>query len=249
MKTLIAFLFMALPLLGHGALELPPLQQVETCCLCFADRDDAQSTGDECARWLKDNGARLGCQYSQVMRNRTDLGFNPFLRCERVEAYGAFHGQSFMYQDVLEIPRSIAKKLDPHEVNYDGSSCMVFNNVELVQAEVQRLAHDYPQTRFDLRGNQNEGGVAYLMFSRPKEIASISSKAEFIGLNGQVETRFDACSKVGNECYMVYDDRGATNDSNLKFCTSDGQVVEQACCAKGKKHIGHWLVPGQACKG
>lgn len=246
MKTYI-LLFLSAFLMLSTAIAAPE----ESCCFCVADVQDS-STVAECQRWMKDNSKGMGCTKKQIFADHSEVQFEEGLSCRKVTAYGANHGLSYFYPTIFTFARKAARKLDPVEVHYDGSTCLVFNNVEVVQKESLKLSREFPQVNFDLSGNQNEGVVRYFQVlgigTKPKESAQMASKMTVHAQGGLIETVYGDCSKPKGKCGYALQDYGATNDSNTKFCSQDHEVVSQKCCKPKKGNWGKWGVPGMECE-
>lgn len=222
------------------------LVQKESCCVCFPDKDDYNTT-EECGRWLKENGKN--CAYTKKLDHFMGYSLNKDLSCEKVNIYGAYHGYSYRYIHTFNIINDVTRAFDPKEVKFDASTCLIFNNIEKVEESVKRLIRDFPQVNFDISGNQNNGVVLRLpIIYMPKEMPSMSSKVTFKVTNLKMEVIFAPCTNVGKQCDIVDKDVGATNDSNMKFCTLNNEVVSQSCCNKGLNGYGRWAIPGESCQ-
>ena len=223
----------------------------ESCCFCVADPSDLSTTA-ECQRWLKDHSRKLSCTKNVIFPSHTDITFESDLSCRKVTAYGANHGLSYYYSTVLQFAAKAAKAVRPVELDYDGSTCLVFNNVELVESEAKKLSGRYPEVKFVLSGNQNTGVVRYLKFpiigSKPKEIDSMASKMTVIAQGGATEVQYGECSRPKGKCGFSKQDMGATNDSNSKACLRDNEILQQKCCEPKKGDFGKWGVPGLECE-
>lgn len=239
------------------ALSSFALAQENTCCFCFGDLSDPKLE-KSCARWLKEN--KKDCSYSQKFEHYESYDnylepygykLNSEVRCENLKLYGAFHGLSDSYRDIVKLVANTTKNYSPRKVQYDGFSCLVFNNVEQVENWMMALTQKYPEVEFDISGNQNLGAVTSIpLFYKPKEVEAMSSKVTFKAHNSVVEKSFGACSAPGN-CFYANFDRGAESDSNLKTCMHQGQESTQRCCEK-KKGLngtkGFWSNPGEDCQ-
>ncbi len=223
----------------------------ESCCFCIADTSD-KTTIPECQRWLKDNRKSLGCTRNEIIASHSDVKFEQELSCRKVSAYGANHGLSYFYTTVFQFAAKAAKNLSPVEVNYDGSTCLVFNNVEIVEKEAVKLSEQYPDVNFSLTGNQNVGVVKYLQLfgigSKPKEMVGMSSKMIVRAQGGTVEADYADCSRAKSRCGIAEYDIGATSDSNTKFCREGNEIITQKCCAPPKASFGKWSFPGMECE-
>ncbi len=247
MKSIIAFFLFAFLMLSFGAIAAPE----ESCCFCIADTSDASTTA-ECQRWMKDKAKDLNCTKKEIFPSHDTVNFEDGLSCRKVTAYGANHGLSYFYTTVFNFARKAARKLDPVEIHYDGSTCLVFNNVEIIQQQSEKLSQEFPQVNFELTGNQNEGVVRYFRIlgigSKPKESSQMASKMTVHAQAGMIETVFGDCSKPKGQCGYAPQDYGATNDSNTKFCTMNNEVVSQKCCQQKKGNWGKWSIPGMECE-
>ena len=243
MKTLLILFFALFS-------SLAVAQNEDSCCLCAADLSDS-STSKECARWLKEN--KSSCSYRKELPHFMSYAYklDENVRCESLNIYAAFHGLSSYYYHTFFLIEDLIENYDPKEVSFDGSTCLIFNNVEKIQENAKRISKRYPQIYFDLSGNQNEGAVLFIpLIYRPKETMSMSSKMNVKAKNGRVETSFGTCSKKNGRCFFNKQDVGATNDSNTKFCMEENEVTTQVCCPK--KIVtngvnGFWSRPGEAC--
>jgi hypothetical protein len=229
---------------AHAAIE-------ESCCFCIADPSD-KSTTAECQRWIKDNKKSLECTRKEIIRSHDDVSFEPGLSCRKVSAYGANHGLSYFYTTVFQFATKAAKNLSPVELSYDGSTCLVFNNVDIVEKEALKLSNQYPDVNFHLAGNQNVGVVRYLQIfgigSKPKEMVGMSSKMIVRAQGGMVEVDYADCSRPKGRCSVTNYDIGATTDSNTKFCRDGNEIVNQKCCPPAKGSFGKWSIPGMECE-
>ena len=245
MKTTMLFFLSAFLMLSSAIAGVE-----ESCCFCVADSTDS-STVAECQRWMKDTSKAQNCTKKEIFSDHSTVAFEDGLSCRKVTAYGANHGLSYFYATVFTFARKAARKLDPVEIHYDGSTCLVFNNVEIVQRESEKLSKEFPQINFELTGNQNEGVVRYFRIlgigTKPKESSQMASKMTVHAQGGTIETIFGDCSKPKGQCGYAPQDYGATNDSNTKFCTKDNEVVSQKCCKQEKGTWGKWGVPGMEC--
>ncbi len=223
----------------------------ENCCFCIADWSDAKSTQDECKSWLK--GKSKDCSYSKLFLSHHETKMDENLSCRKVEAYGANHGLSYIYYTIFDFVEKAALKLSPVEVHYDGTTCNVFNNVEMIESEAKKLSASFPNVKFVLQGNQNQGvvtnmTVGKITFIKPYEDKNSTSKMKIVALGGSAEVSYDKCSAPKKLCGFSRVDSGGMNDPNLKFCTFGNDVTTQACCPKGNKTFGEWGIPGMNCK-
>lgn len=225
----------------------------ESCCFCVADTSD-KSTTSECQRWLRENGKKNDCTVKEIIPSHNQVNFAPDLSCRKVTAYGANHGLSYFYFTVFQFASKAAKALNPAELSYDGSTCLVFNNVDTVEAEGVKLSRQYPDINFTLMGNQNTGVVRMIPLPiqinamKPKEIQQMSSKMIVRAQGGLVEVDYGECSRPQGRCAFARQDLGAKNDSNTKFCKQDNDVVVQKCCEPKKGDYGKWSVAGMECE-
>lgn len=222
----------------------------ESCCFCVADTSD-KSTTAECQRWLKDNGKNLECTKKVILPSHDSVSFEKDLSCRKVTAYGANHGLSYYSFTVFQFAAKAARALNPAELSYDGSTCLVFNNTETIERESRKLSQQFPQINFTLAGNQNQGVVRYINFLgvgfKPKEIKQMSSKMIVRAQGGLTETEYGECSRPEGKCGFASQDMGAANDSNEKFCMNGNELTSQKCCAPKKGAFGKWGLPGMEC--
>lgn len=227
-------------------------QVEESCCFCVADPSDP-STLKECQRWFKDNRKPLSCNKEVTFASHNDVKFEPGLSCRKVTGYGANHGNSYYSFTVFQFAQKAARALSPSEVSYDGSTCLVFNNTDVIEREARALSLLFPNVKFELSGNQNEGVVRYLPIpvigTKPKEDREASSKLTVHAEGGLLEMVYGACSKPKGMCGFVREglDPGATTDSNAKICMQDNEQLTQSCCEPKKGSFGKWSVPGMDC--
>ncbi len=223
----------------------------ESCCFCIADPTD-KSTTAECQRWLKDNKKSLECSRREIIPSHASVNFEADLSCRKVSAYGANHGLSYYYTTIFQFASKAAKNLSPVEVNYDGSTCLVFNNVDIIEREAVKLSEQYPNVSFKLSGNQNIGVVRFLQIMgiglKPKEIKGMSSKMVVRAQGGMLEVEYGECSRPKSTCGISEYDIGATTDSNTKFCRDGNEITTQKCCARPNKDFGKWSHPGMECE-
>lgn len=224
----------------------------ESCCFCVADTSD-KTTTSECERWLKDNGKSLSCTKKQIIPSHDNVVFEKDLSCRKVSAYGANHGLSYFYFTVFQFASKAARALNPVELSYDGSTCLVFNNTQTIEQESRKLSQQFPGINFTLAGNQNEGVVKYINFLgvgfKPKEIRQMSSKMTVHAQGGLIEVEYGECSRPQGKCGFARQDMGAKTDSNEKFCMNGNEVVSQKCCEPKKGSFGRWSLPGMECEG
>lgn len=240
------FLLLATMVFSYVALAT---DQYDVCCFCLQDPQDSIYTRKECERWVKQSAPALGCQRTQTSPNYQQVRVEGQYRCNKVNVYGAFHGLSSMVHIPAQIADNLTYDLKPRELNYDGSSCLLFNNVDQGREQAKTLSQRYPWVKFNLKGNQNSGITEMLAFiGNPHELPEATSKVSFIAEGGTVTLRYDACTPQKKTCYFTTEDQDATNDSNLKYCMSGGQVVTQRCCrsARGPGE-GKWSAPGRTC--
>lgn len=217
------------------------------CCFCFADLSD-DSTRTECSRWLRENSRRLECGVQETLLLQQYSSFPRDLTCNRVEAYTSFHGNSAAISKAIKIVEKISKDLKPREINYDGSTCNVFNHVDEVKTKTEILSQVYPEIRFNLQGNQNVGLVNYIrIISKPKETQSASSKMIIEAQNGLSEVTYGECTRPGRQCGVVSYDPTAKNNPNEKFCMENSEIKTQMCCPVKNKRWGQWNLVGEAC--
>ena len=231
-----------------------------SCCLCVFDEFDQKGlmgTQRECDGWLTKSSKRLGCAYQESVSKTAALTLH--LRsapasCEKVEIYGAFHGSSSGSRVPFEISAAAAKSFSAKEVCYDGSTCLLFDNVDQVQACAQQLGQ-YSACKFKVSANQNIGVTGMNCWGFfPEEVREASSKLTAIvdGLNFHLQ--YAECSKPGDKC--SYKDptqnSGSNNDPNTKFCRRRNAVTSQTCCLPAKGDSGdtlngRWSIPGLSC--
>ncbi len=219
------------------------------CCVCIEDPNDASYTAKTCQRWFKENSQRLGCQQDISIKDPEKPTVDSSLRCDRLEVQAEFHGLSYMYHVPARIADSLTIDLKPKVFNYDGSTCLLFNNLSKARNEIATLGQRYSQVSYKFRGNQNAGVTEMLAFiGKPKEMPEAASKATVTTHKGKTSVSYDSCSAKGKLCYFTSDDFEADNDSNTKNCMSAGVLVGQVCCRPSKTAgEGKWSAPGKAC--
>ncbi len=223
-------------------------QEFDTCCVCVADDYDSVSVMKECQKWFT-LGPQRDCQNKTILPTRDDTFNDSGKSCHKVKIWGAFHGLSYYHPYPFNISKKAALNYSAKEVTYDGSTCMIFNNVEVAKLEAQTLADTLTDVHFMITGNQNEGvvGSAIPLITKPKELPEQASKVTYELSNKNVIMSFANCTPTGKLCgYSPYD-MGATNDSNKKTCMDNGAETTQSCCSKSGKSWGKWSAPGQIC--
>jgi hypothetical protein len=240
MKKLILLLSL---LLSQAALAF------DTCCVCVEDPNDRVATEKECKLWLK---RQKNCQKKEAVKSYWDLDLKEEYSCKKLNIFGAFHGNSSMVSRPFDISVELAETVSAKEVNYDGSTCLVFNN----QDKVEDLAHLLTVNgeigrKFSISGNQNMGVINLnTIFKKYKEIDKTTSKLTVIVDNGKAEIIYDKCSRANKLCGFARsgEDFMATSDSNEKICEDKGQLVKQICCVKSLSDAyGTWSKPGGSC--
>ena len=219
------------------------------CCVCIEDPDDAIYMAKSCQRWFKENSQRLGCQRDISIKDADRPVVDASVRCDRVEVRGEFHGLSSMYHVPARIADSLTHDLKPKVFNYDGSTCLLFNNLAKARNEIATLGQRYGQVSYKFRGNQNAGITQMLAFvGMPKEMPEASSKATITAHKGKTTISYDLCTPQGQLCYFTTNDPEADNDSNTKNCLANGNVVGQVCCRSSRTAgEGKWSAPGKGC--
>jgi hypothetical protein len=241
MKT---YLLLALSLCSFSTFA----QSFDTCCVCVADDYDSVSVMKECQKWFT-LGPQKDCQNNTILPTRDDSFNDSGKTCSKVKIWGAFHGLSYFHPYPFSISKRAALNYSAKEVSYDGSTCLIFNNVEVAKLEAQALADTLTDVRFLIRGNQNEGvvGSAIPFITKPKELLEQASKVTYELSNKNVEMTYGDCTPTGKLCGYTLQDIGATNDSNKKTCIDNGAETTQSCCAKPGKSWGKWSAPGELC--
>lgn len=219
------------------------------CCLCIEDPNDASYTAKTCQRWFKENSKLLGCQQNISIKDPEKPVVDSSLRCDRLEVRAEFHGLSYMYHVPARIADSLTHDLKPKVFNYDGSTCLLFNNLTKARDEIATLGQRYSQVSYSFRGNQNAGVTQMLAFiGKPKEMPEAASKATITTHKGKTAITYDLCTSRGALCYYTAEDHEADNDSNTKNCLANGSVVGQVCCRPSKTAgEGKWSAPGKGC--
>jgi hypothetical protein len=222
-------------------------QDYENCCICVADNYDSVEVGKECQKWfsLKD---QKSCDYKKTQTDKDSPFFDAGVSCRNINMYGAFHGLSSYLKYPFNLSKSASQRYRAAEVTYDGSTCLLFNNVDQARKEALSLAFTNKETKFLISGNQNDGVVSNIPFiTKPKEIPSSTSKVTFEIDSGDVKMTFAACTPAKKLCGYAPRDIGAISDSNTKFCQDGEEIVEQKCCPDKKGEWGKWSTPGQNC--
>lgn len=223
-------------------------QSFNTCCFCVNDPHDADVT-KECQKWftLQD---QISCEYSATILSKDSVLMDSGKTCEKVKIWGGFHGLSYYYNYPLNISSQAANVYSAKEVEYDGSTCLIFNNTESVKTRAQALALKDTQTHFLISGNQNTGVVSSRIpfVTKPTENLGMASKMTLEISQGEVKVSYGACSAFGTTCGYATSDIGASTDSNKKFCMDHGELSEQSCCVKNaRQEWGKWSRPGSGC--
>lgn len=219
----------------------------DTCCICVGDPQDFKSVTKECQKWLS-SGTRKNCEYKKIQDSKDSPFFDAGVTCKSIDMFGGFHGISAYTNYPFKLAKAAAQRYFSPEVKYDGSTCLVFNNIKQAQVLAQNLAYD-KTVRYIISGNQNIGVVAPAIpfITKVKEVPSMSSKVTFEIDSGEVRTNFAECSKASKMCGYAALDMGAASDSNTKFCMEGEELVEQKCCPDKKMEWGKWSAPGQSC--
>lgn len=240
---LLALAFMVLPfeLMAQAA-------DYDTCCICVGDPDDLKSVGKECHKWLN-SGTRKNCEYKKVIDSKDSPFLDAGKTCRSIDMFGGFHGLSYLTAYPFKLARGAAQRYFAEEVTYDGSTCLVFNNIEIAKSQANTLASLEKKVKFIISGNQNIGVVAPAIpfITKVKEVPSMASKVTFEIDSGDVQMSYASCSKPNKMCGFADRDFGNFSDSNTKFCMDGEEVVEQKCCPDKKREWGKWSVPGQNC--
>ena len=151
----------------------------------------------------------------------------------------------------FDFSRSIAHAYHSTKVDYDGSSCLLFNNVTQVESLAADLSKD-TSVQYRISGNQNMGVTLYVPhLVGPREQNGESSKVTAIIENGKSSLEYANCSPTGGKCGVSDTSTGALNDPNRKWCMDEDVLTEQSCCLK-KQLIptvsnGRWSAPGETC--
>lgn len=244
MKSILLFLVIL-----NSSLIVAQTQSYNSCCFCITDSYEDSSITRECKKALKMNKR---CQLKKtVSKNSYKWLEKQDYSCKEVNITGAFHADTYMYSLPFDISESIARAVDAKKVNYDGSSCMIFNNLEDVKDKAIATFSRNKSIDFSITGNQNIGVVKYLpILAKPKESKQMSSK---VTLTNREETginiSYASCSKRGRACALDhFDDRSYVDNTNTKLCSFKNKTVKQTCCVKNnKKKKGKWSFPGESC--
>lgn len=219
----------------------------DTCCICVEDPNDPVSTEKECKQWLK---SQKNCQKKEAVKSYWDLNLKENYSCNNLNIYGAFHGNSSLVGRPFDISMELAETVSAKEINYDGSTCLVFNNIDRVENLANLLTGEEGR-KFSISGNQNMGVIRLnTIFNKYKEIEKTSSKLTVVVDNGEAEIVYDKCSKPNRKCGFARfgEDFMATTDSNEKICEDDGKLVTQICCVESlSDSYGTWSKPGGSC--
>jgi hypothetical protein len=223
-------------------------ESYDKCCVCVGDPND-KDVDKECQKWFTLGDRRQTCEKNYILESKSSTMFPGSAVCRTVEIYGAFHGLSSYSSYPFKISKNVAQSLRSEEVIYDGSTCLIFNNVQSLGTLADRLARELPQTKFAITGNQNIGIVAPSIpfITKTKEKSGTSSKVTITIDRGAVEEVYDDCSPAGRLCGFAAQDLGAISDSNTKYCMEEGKLVEQQCCSPKRKLWGKWSWPGESC--
>ena len=223
-------------------------ERYSSCCVCVEDDHDVKGLGGterECAGWLRRARREIGCAWSQSMPQKQALNLENYTfedSCRKVTVYGAFHGNSSGVEIPFTISAGVAKLFAASEVCYDGSSCLLFNNIDDVKACTRRLARS-SDCRFEISANQNVGVTQYSCLfgisSKPHEIASAASKLTAVIDAVGIHYRYPACSTEGDKCSWLdpKTDGGAQTDPNQKLCAWNDEITTQRCCLQKKRSI------------
>ena len=152
------------------------------------------------------------------------------------------------------ISAGTARLFGATEVCYDGSSCLLFNNIEDVKACTINLAKN-SSCRFEISANQNLGVTQAVCWFRPLEVSEAASKLTAIIDGVDMMLRYSSCSKAGEKCAVIAKERDPTakSDPNEKYCFDGSGVTTQSCCLKEKARKsdgalnGNWAKPGIPC--
>lgn len=228
-------------------------QHYESCSICLVNSFSEQMNS-ECKGWFA-NKEQKGSRFNLVFNTKKSVFKKGQITCENLRMWGAYHGASFMYAAPFEYAKNAAKAFEASSVSYDGSTCLVFNNLDLAKAEALKLAREIKNIKFQISGNQNEGAVSaksYVFFSSDfQEDKGQASKVTYTIQDGQLSTSYGACSTEGKLCSFTskYEDHGATSDSNTKTCVEDRRVTQQICCENRRNPgFGQWSAPGDRCR-
>jgi len=232
--------------------QAEPLQHYARCNLCIeGDPGDPtpQLIQKECKRWIHSRHDHKA--FTQTLsRSSVSQGLDPSVQCDAVSIYGAFHANEDMIRWPFLISAMAANAYHPRTVMYTGASCDIFQTVSRLSSEAEVLK-SFPETRFSVSGNQNEGITFYYpLLSRPRESKEKSSKATVTVENGNIAISYERCSKPKKAC--TTDEKQDTP----KYCTDlDGQVRQQTCCLAKLNALqssfhyydGVWSIPGVSC--
>ena len=219
----------------------------DTCCVCVEDPNDPVSTEKECKQWLK---SQKNCQKKEAVKSYWTLNLKETYSCNKLNIYGAFHGNSSTVGRPFDISMELADTVSAKEINYDGSTCLVFNNTDRVE-NLANLLTGETDRKYSISGNQNMGVINLeTIFKKYKEREVTTSKLTIVVENGKAGIVYDKCSKPNKLCGFARqgEDFMGTSDPNEKICEDDGKLVAQICCVEALSDAyGTWSKPGGSC--
>ncbi len=254
-------LFLLLPLLAFAPNPVLASERYSSCCVCVEDDEDVGGLGGsdrECAGWLKKARREVGCSWWQTMPRKQALDLDNYSfkdTCQKVTVHGSFHGNSSGVEIPFQISAGVAKLFSASEVCYDGSSCLLFNNIDDVMTCSRRLSRN-SSCRFEISANQNIGVTGYSCFpwGKPRELDYASSKLTAVIDAVKVTYLYPPCSREGDKCSWIdpSSDPGAKEDPNQKHCAWNSEITTQRCCPKKRGSLdaalnGTWMEPGYKC--
>ena len=251
------FIYLLSFLLSTAVLADPVL---DSCCICIlgehADSNTAGQIKRECDTWLRRTSKSIKCDLKTTY-HKDDVEELETQKnsCGKITVWGAFHGNSKAYSDPFLISKQLAKSYQAKEVCYDGSSCLVFDNISDVKRMSSYLAETDENTKYIISGNQNMGTVCEIPFLLgPREVHEFASKVMTMIEKGGYTITYSKCSKKGEQCMYSDGYVGSDNDPNAKWCMNDTEVVSQHCCPKNYSNnkkldetIGTWSAPSVDC--
>jgi hypothetical protein len=253
--------------IDHAKAEQPnasELKKMNTCCVCVTNasetKKDITIAQSACKKWRKQATKIFACDYYENAKLIDHQLFftNNTYECSQLYIHGFFHAVSSSVSYPFEIADLLSKGFHSQDTHYDGVSCLLFNNLDQVKENAEKLASTNPG-KFTIAGNQNIGVAFGVRHTIPyRELNNTSSKAIVtVGADRQIDLSFGKCSKPNRMCAHIGlgVDKEANNDSNLKWCTHEGQDVQQYCCRvdqkqdspsdKKKVFAGYWSQPGE----
>lgn len=229
-------------------------QIYNNCCFCIKGDDTFLKAGfinAECRSWFRKADKKYQCDHKEVFKLNDFINLKtPSASCSKINVWGAFHGTSSDFTKPFTISRVLAKSYNASSVCYDGSSCLIFNNISDTKMAAMKLNLHNTKTHFEITGNQNLGFCAYKAGQGVVEIEEFSSKLSLHLRAGQVKVQYEECSKDGDRCARVEKDNNFSNDPNSKNCIFQGATVQQKCCPYSRLGVSKskWGEPGKGCE-